>query len=137
MTEHRDSAESAEPRCWRSECRTGCYYPGVCSERQAEFDHTLTDAEKRLRDWLMQHPEGGEMWCIVKGGFRRSYRLGQVIALNEAEREASRHANQRSTLAGPPVKVGRRRRTMEQPLGRDAATYLIDEVVIPTLTQTT
>lgn len=24
---------SAEPRCWRSECRSGCYYPDVCSER--------------------------------------------------------------------------------------------------------
>jgi hypothetical protein len=27
-----DSSEKAVP-CWRSECRTGCFYPDVCSER--------------------------------------------------------------------------------------------------------
>jgi len=28
----RHSAEN-DARCWRSECRDGCYYPDVCSER--------------------------------------------------------------------------------------------------------
>jgi hypothetical protein len=27
------SAENDAPVCWRSECRTGCYYPQVCSEQ--------------------------------------------------------------------------------------------------------
>ena len=26
------SVPAAEPKCWRSECRFGCHYPGVCSE---------------------------------------------------------------------------------------------------------
>lgn len=43
--------ESAEPRCWRSECRTGCYYPGVCSERQTEKASTSWDDDPN-------HPEG-------------------------------------------------------------------------------
>lgn len=25
--------------CWRSECRNGCYYPGVCSEAVATCQH--------------------------------------------------------------------------------------------------
>lgn len=49
---------------------------------------TLSDAEKRLRDWLMQHPEGGEMWMIVKSGFRRS----TVLALDAAAEMLDRRA---------------------------------------------
>ena len=56
------------------------------STHNAEKVAMLTDAEKRLRDWLMTHPEGGEMWCIVKGGFRRSYGHGVADLLAEAER---------------------------------------------------
>lgn len=45
----------------------------------------LTSAEQRLRDWLRQHPEGGEMWLIVKGGFQRSHDLGRADGLREAQ----------------------------------------------------
>jgi hypothetical protein len=40
----------------------------------------LSDQEKRLRDWLLEHPGGSEMWLIVKGGFRKSYDLGLADA---------------------------------------------------------
>lgn len=26
-------ADPEPPTCWRSECRNGCYYPDVCSEK--------------------------------------------------------------------------------------------------------
>lgn len=38
-------------RCWRSECRTGCYYPDVCSD---PCDH----------QWL-DRPESDTRKCLV------------------------------------------------------------------------
>lgn len=80
------------------------------STSPVENDHTLTDAEKRLRDWLMQHPEGGEMWMIVKGGFRKSYGLGATDALNSGLRSAqtivSRIRGALSDPTTPPATSG-------------------------------
>jgi hypothetical protein len=30
--------------CWRGECRTGCYYPGVCSEATDTCRHGAIEA---------------------------------------------------------------------------------------------
>jgi hypothetical protein len=30
-----ETCEECPRLCWRGECRTGCYYPQVCSERPA------------------------------------------------------------------------------------------------------
>lgn len=39
-----------EPRCWRSECRNGCGYPGACSEKPATDEGWLTRESKRARE---------------------------------------------------------------------------------------
>lgn len=70
-----------------------------------ENDHTLADAEKRLRDWLMEHSEGGEMWMIVKGGFRRSYRVGQSDALRQAQAEWTSKYDETTRTHPKSVKV--------------------------------
>lgn len=58
-----------EPRCWRSECRSGCYYPDVCSERTPDVG--LTERERLGRlvrevwiEWAREQPDPKPSWLV-------------------------------------------------------------------------
>jgi hypothetical protein len=46
-------AETTTGPCWRGECRTGCYYPDVCSEMPACQHEWLDRPESDTRECLI------------------------------------------------------------------------------------
>lgn len=46
MTDH--MTENDRTTCWRSECRSGCYYPEVCSEHPKQI--SIADLAVQPRD---------------------------------------------------------------------------------------
>lgn len=46
MSDTTDPTAGERAKCWRSECRTACYYPDVCSEVRATPDTTDPTAEE-------------------------------------------------------------------------------------------
>jgi hypothetical protein len=69
-------------RCWRSECRSGCYYPDVCSERPTgekdAFVVTSVNGEQMLA--TPAAVDGTPGWMSVEGEWPQQFWGWRYIA---------------------------------------------------------
>ena len=102
------SAENGA-RCWRSECRTGCYYPDVCDQRpSAEDDAPDVDARRRAETARFADPATARVAFVahdvyhdgLRCGYACDFWHGLVVAFREVE-----SASLLATLQGPDPRV--------------------------------